>query len=983
MQANISIESSVVNGSLDLNNYSMGDFKAQSFAEDLRAFLSASSSTKRRRGMFRRKGKAKAPSDADKLIRVLNLRQNRLTGRGVRTLLQQLSAAHADNLASAPNPELGSNKNALTYLDLSCNNMGKAGVDALAKFINTSAGKMLHHLNLEDNKLGDLNVSTFGQALVVNRSKIKLRTLNLSKNSVSESGARALGKYLGGDPEGCSLRELTLSWNNIHAAGAVALSQGLLENESLRVLDLSWNGFGSSSDQEAVRTLSSVLVINSSITHLDMSHNQLDLEDCSVLSEGLAKNSTILGLHMEGNTASIDPAGFVQPKHNKDPMNAHIFSRMINPELTDAAEWRYTSNCWICEKWREVKFTFTPSVSGPCGLTTPVYVLPSFDKWLPDRMKKVNERRELHRMVPPGVHKYCFLVGDNSVTSAKDQVIKPCHVLLREEVPKEFDLDTPTILESNVLDLHHAAPAPSSELQPSYSVCEGYAQDGDQQTVGGHSLKKFLLLMKVKPRVRRTGPHAKYNEWSVGVSVFQRFRRDDGQLLKKCFWNDYPHTNIDRLIKDPTTRKEVQEVLLQNYGALKTVFKYFSATGIESGDVFNMGMLSFTELCQRANIIQDKVLSLIDIDNIFIATNAQASKAKAKHGIKTKLARFQIIEVVIRMAKTMMSHARAKGALEAKLGLSDHLKRLLAGYIRPVAEEIDPNKFREQRCVNQECDEAFRLHMEGLKLTYVLYCGHAVTANKKLRSANDGGTLMRLADFTLLLEDAHVLEKEAFSPTKAKTPRAKRKSIMRLGSQSEIKKLNDVAVRDVRLAFTRSLMTHQDELEGDGYTALTFVEFLEAIARIADIRPLILPMHALRAYRNYKKRDPFAADNAEHMDINKSGVEALFNSVQKDADKHASYTLKLPGGDTSIHLAFKLLYLLPKLVEVPSLCFEKSKIAKGKQFTLQLYDAKCFGKPLKRNVRAITSMKKAVKKLTSASALIKSAKQSRGTNRQK
>lgn len=144
----------------------------------------------------------------------------------------------------------------------------------------------------------------------------------------------------------------------------------------------------------------------------------------------------------------------------------------------------------------------------------------------------------------------------------------------------------------------------------------------------------------------------------------------------------------------------------------------------------------------------------------------------------------------------------------------------------------------------QECDEAFRSHMEGLKLTYVLYCGHAVTASKKLRSANDGGTLMRLSDFTLLLQDAHVLEKEAFSPTKAKSkpPRHQSKSIMRHASKSELQKVHDVAVRDVRLAFTRSLMTHQDELEGDDHTALTFVEFLEAVARIADIRPMILPM---------------------------------------------------------------------------------------------------------------------------------------------
>jgi len=37
---------------------------------------------------------------------------------------------------------------------------------------------------------------------------------------------------------------------------------------------------------------------------------------------------------------------------------------------------------------------------------------------------------------------------------------------------------------------------------------------------------------------------------------------------------------------------------MENYSALKAVFKYFSATGTESSDVFNMGMLSFTDLCQ-------------------------------------------------------------------------------------------------------------------------------------------------------------------------------------------------------------------------------------------------------------------------------------------------------------------------------------------------------------------------------------------------
>jgi len=58
----------------------------------------------------------------------------------------------------------------------------------------------------------------------------------------------------------------------------------------------------------------------------------------------------------------------------------------------------------------------------------------------------------------------------------------------------------------------------------------------------------------------------------------------------------------------------------------------------------------------------------------------------------------QIIEVVTRMAMTMKS--RAKGA-EAKLSLTDHLKRLITRHIRPCAQEIDPDEWRTERLFQQ------------------------------------------------------------------------------------------------------------------------------------------------------------------------------------------------------------------------------------------------------------------------------------------
>ena len=42
----------------------------------------------------------------------------------------------------------------LSFLDLSCNQIGVGGVTALCEYLRSPHGRFLHHLNLEDNKLG-------------------------------------------------------------------------------------------------------------------------------------------------------------------------------------------------------------------------------------------------------------------------------------------------------------------------------------------------------------------------------------------------------------------------------------------------------------------------------------------------------------------------------------------------------------------------------------------------------------------------------------------------------------------------------------------------------------------------------------------------------------------------------------------------------------------------------------------------------------
>ena len=66
---------------------------------------------------------------------------------------------------------------------------------------------------------------------------------------------------------------------------------------------------------------------NSSLIHLDLSHNYFDSRELVEINKGLSENHTILGIHLGGNEGDIDAFGFIKPKKDafkrdpRDPKN--------------------------------------------------------------------------------------------------------------------------------------------------------------------------------------------------------------------------------------------------------------------------------------------------------------------------------------------------------------------------------------------------------------------------------------------------------------------------------------------------------------------------------------------------------------------------------------------------------------------------------------------------------------------------------------
>jgi len=108
----------------------------------------------------------------------------------------------------------------MTKLDLSDNNAGDAGAQALAR------NNTLKKLYIDNNNVGDAGA----QALAVNSSMIKLK---LGNNNVGSAGAQALARN-------SALVKLDLSYNNVGDAGAQALAR----NRTLTELALYDNNVG-------------------------------------------------------------------------------------------------------------------------------------------------------------------------------------------------------------------------------------------------------------------------------------------------------------------------------------------------------------------------------------------------------------------------------------------------------------------------------------------------------------------------------------------------------------------------------------------------------------------------------------------------------------------------------------------------------------------------------------------------------------------
>lgn len=137
-------------------------------------------------------------------------------------------------------------------------------------------------------------------------------------------------------------------------------------------------------------------------------------------------------------------------------------------------------------------------------------------------------------------------------------------------------------------------------------------------------------------------------QWSLPISIFKDWKKDDETLLNKCFEFDWACVRSQKIVKNDDDLKKVKERFRKSYKLYKDCYRYFSSLN-PIGDIWAISNFSFNDFISQSNIIDENIMAA-DVDIKFIATcNNLEFKSNPRNPVKG-LVRFELMECILRIA---------------------------------------------------------------------------------------------------------------------------------------------------------------------------------------------------------------------------------------------------------------------------------------------------------------------------------------------
>jgi len=357
----------------------------------------------------------------------------------------------------------------LEDLNLEGNSLGDDNINKLCDAINNSLSHKINSLNISRNLITDEacfnianllqrcpqlkilmiswnHIKNFGASLIINKLKknLEMKVFDISWNSIGtnlNNEPQIEDILIKGAPP--KVDYLNFEINEFRSTNMMNFRKELIPPKDTGKKDAppskakeNLKGANNSNPIPSVVTYKAITPfakelgeyfkeINAELVHLDISHNNINYEDAEYLSKECRSNHKILGIHVDGNEMNIDELGFIHPmkKVSKVPnyfANSQIYyniNRDQNKVKTNndkIRKIRAKNNCWICEGWREITFTYrAEKMKEPEKQFVKIHF--SFENWKPYDTIYFDKTFKVVRMCPPGDILYFFTVNKKPV----------------------------------------------------------------------------------------------------------------------------------------------------------------------------------------------------------------------------------------------------------------------------------------------------------------------------------------------------------------------------------------------------------------------------------------------------------------------------------------------------------------------------------------------------------------------------------------
>ena len=320
-------------------------------------------------------------------------------------------------------------------------------------------------------------------------------------------------------------------------------------------------------------------------------------------------------------------------------------------------------------------------------------------------------------------------------------------------------------------------------------------------------------------------------EWE---NVFiTRHEQSEKERIRLCTY-EVKRSKIlkENTLVSPEDHSAILNILISHYHYIEELFVF--ACSLDSSTPTNqMSKLEFMHFCEHTGIrdAKDLVSFQQDLNYLFIATNVE--KDENNHIIRdhfnnaNTFLRFEFLEALVRLSIMIMQKR-----VDAKsLSTPERLEKFLVEYIDPVASELHRETIHFRMALTSpKTLKVYHEHRKRFEKVFTIYAKREDGA--KYRGSGYLGmydkerlTSWDLGEFILFLRDAGVLADDSNANCKMCTTTA------------DIK-INSLTRREGRIIFAQSMQlstSNKESMEINYYrqTQLNYVEFLEAVARVA------------------------------------------------------------------------------------------------------------------------------------------------------